>query len=357
MFRSLLPVGVAVFVLCSAVAWSANPSIVQTVQRGDKILDLDISPTGGQMMVATDVGVYLYPLSSSGSMAANPQTAVFFPHTVLAAYTPGGKRVVVATSDGKLHVSDRGQGSLSHVGDITLGPGSEIPEDMYLLETPSLVFVKSRGSCNVFVADYKKISTPVQTVVVNWPGFELGRHVAARADASRVFWTARDTRAPYPNILYSKPYLGSGGIWCVSGDHDPAGLCIGPDPDHLLFVEYGRQDPKELKIVSQDMGAVIAGSRLTSTYVTDLAFTNDGYYAVLLDREQHLLEVVSGHDLRGRLDAAFNMQPDKVRRATLDVGGRTAALALHPLKPFAYVAMEDGRIRRVKLAIPGITHP
>lgn len=176
----------------------------------------------------------------------------------------------------------------------------------------------------------------------------------SRPDASRVFYSAEAQENPPKYVVFGETYKVPGQLWVYLAPTEPLGMCVGPGPDYLLL---SRRSGGEITILDLATGAAVTGCTLATSQPYQLKLTNDGYYAVVADSGTASLTVISGHDLRGRLDPDFGLSAENVRRASLDLQGAVNCLALHPTLPLAYVGMSNREIRRVKLAIPGIEHP
>ncbi len=340
------------------VAAGGGPKLVQTVTWTENLRDLAVSPSGNQLAVVTASHVNIHLLDPDGKIKPAPNKTFPCDGAQRVAFTPDSKRILVATSEPALWYVARD--TLAVMQRVSLARegfsgGAMFPEDIYVLEDPSLVFVKGQWVPHIAVLNWRAPGKPIEWVDLIWSGFDYGTHVAASTDGSRVFWSARYATAPYNKIIYSRKRQGNdAAVWAVNLSSDPSGLCVGPGPDHLLLVEAG---VRQLAMYRQSDGALTVGCPLDTVGPADVAFTNDGYYAVILDRWRGTLEVVSGHDLRARLDPAAHMAPEAVRKAIVTHGQSAETLALHPALAVAYAVTTDQKIARFRLAIPGITHP
>ena len=224
------------------------------------------------------------------------------------AFGPGEKRLLVATYEQELRVYEVSDWSLA--GTVDLGPDGHDPEALFVLEDPSLVLVKGRESASPVVANYRKLSKPVEIIPHPYTHFHKGRCLVSRPDASRVFYSAEAQENPPKYVVFGETYKVPGQLWVYLAPTEPLGMCVGPGPDYLLL---SRRSGGEITILDLATGAAVTGCTLATSQPYQLKLTNDGYYAVVADSGTASLTVISGHDLRGALGP--RLRPIRRKRA------------------------------------------
>jgi len=354
MLRSGLLLGLTMsLLLVASLCSAAVPTVGQTIIRLETIQDMAVSPTGGHLAVATEKGIDIFTLRPNGSIRESPLAKhVTIDDVVRLAYNPQGTKLIAATMGHELYVFER---ATMERTTITLPGEISSAVALRVLEDPPLALVKGREYPGVAVANYRHPSTPVELVYNFSPSsFKNGFCVEAGPGADRLYWSAVSTSNPVTQIVFGKPYKGQGTVWLYDPKAEASASCIGPGPDQILL---GTRTGNQLMILDRNTGAATVGCPLDAFGPSNIAMSNDGYYAVLTDYYGDRLVCVSGHDLRGRLDPNFNMPPENVRQATIKVGNQPWGLVLHPTLPYAYVATDSSVLKRVRLNIPGIEHP
>ncbi|MBU0611120.1 MAG: hypothetical protein KKI08_24790 [Armatimonadetes bacterium] len=340
-------------------ASTATCRVVQTMNRQDVPRDLAVSPSGNQLAVLTDYGLYVYALGSTGDIRKSPLvSAVGLKDAYRLAFTPNGQSIYIITNGGLLWRYDRTAGRLG--GYLNLGISGQLPRRMCTLEDPSLLLLKHQALSEVLIVNWNDPSAPVDKLQFDDPGYCMGGSLAARADAGMVFWTMESSTYRGRYVMMAKPYRGSMTSWNCEIPYTPGALAIGPDPDHLLVAGWRTSQDGDLRIYRHDHEAGwVNGCVLSGFAPGDLAFSNDGYYAVMVDGNRCLLKAVSGHDLRAVLDPTNPLRFELVRQSQVSLGTcRAERVVMHPTRPVAYVLSGlSKRIQRVKIAIPGIEHP
>jgi len=352
-------VGVLLQPLSAHAASTATPKVVQTMNRQDVPRDLAVSPSGNQLAVLTDYGLYVYALGAKGDICTRPLVAsVALKDAHRLAFTPNGQKIYIITNGGLLWTYDRTAGRLG--GYLNLGISGQLPQEMQVLEDPSLLFIKHQTFSDVYIINWRDTSVPVGKLDFDATGYCMGGPLAARADAGMVFWTMESSTYEGRYVMMAKPYRGSMASWNCEIPYKPGALVIGPDPDHLLVAGWDTSQNGDLRIYRHDHEAGWVNACVLGAFApADLAFSNDGYYAVMVDGNRCLLKAVSGHDLRAVLDPVNPLRFELVRQSQVSLGTcRASRVVMHPTRPVAYVLSGlTKRIQRVKIAIPGIEHP
>jgi len=353
-----------VFAACLAVApplWAADdgPRVIQTMTMPVAPNGLAVAPGGGRIAITTPSRLRVYALKSDGTIDAGH---VLFSKNIAGidvqsrlAFTPNGKRLYLAAKDGVVHFFD----CETWTGNtINLDLANMWPWGIYALENPPLLLLSYNLTPDIFVVNHAapKSSNVERIKPTGGSGFSYGGEVTARADGLRLYGRMGTPTSPAQYVVHSAARTAGQPGWVYDLPGQPFGLCLGPDVNHVLAITA--EDPKLYILDANVKQPPVLGCNLDGPSPSEVALTNDGYYAVIADIGGASVTVVSGHDLRGRLDPALNLSASKVRRAVLAMGSRVEHVALHPTRPLAYVTCLDTKqVKVVKLAIPGIEHP
>jgi 6-phosphogluconolactonase (cycloisomerase 2 family) len=329
-----------------------HPVVQQVVPRAEPTLAVAVSPTGNQLALADTAGITIFSLRSTGSIVEAPAVfSALLPGVQHLVFSPNGRYLFAVANNGLLHRLDRTNWRLTTT-DLKL-PGS-LPQGICLLEDPSLLFISYSPPAKYAVVNYKQ-SKPVPEILdMPFGSNSGGGDVVARADGTRVFLGVRTMGTADDFTLQS----GVRGIvalpWRYPLTSPYPQLAIGPDVNHILSAT---QSEGELRIFEHDTcGTSIIGCHLPGFHPVDLALSNDGVFLVLVSYNEQALRVVSGADLRARLDPHSGVTPESVRTDTVSLPHRPRTVALHPTLPVAYVTgLGDHKLMRVSLAIQGMT--
>jgi hypothetical protein len=277
------------------------------------------------------------------------------PNGSYCAYTPNGRHLLLAAKQARIHRWDI-QANLTST--LTVTDGS-YPCGLYLVEDPPLAFIQYTETAKVTVVSYRDLVSYRQTLAPSSPG--SGYWVCAKGDGSRAFCCSRLAMGAGTTYIMESRRVGAGSSgcdWAKQLTYKLPSACVGPDPAHLLITSLPPKPDKDLYIYNMSDGMGILGCYLTGVTPGEIALTPDGAYAVVTGYTEKKIMVISGLDLRARLDPGTGMAPTGVRKATLSLGSYPQGVALHPTLPIAYVwSRADRKIEVVHLAIPGVEHP
>lgn len=334
-------------------AAAEQPTILQTFTSDLALRAAAVSPSGEKIAILDTAGLKVYNLKPSGKIGALTTHSLLLPNLARCVFSNNGKWIILASDDGKLWRVER---STWLVSSITSTDG-HLVGDLALTENPAYAFAAYCDSNSGSVWRYANAKVPL-TSVPALTNMAYGLWVVPSGDGRRI--VAGGFGAPgSPNSgglrCQDNPLVGTQQYWTKAGSSTYNAACIGPDPDHVLVAEANTHTLHMLKFAD---GSGCHGSHALGADPCGVAFTPDGYYAVVPDDDGCNVTVISGHDLRGILNGQQGLNPDNVRSAKVELARSPRGVTVHPTLPIAYVwGTTTKRIDVIKLAIPGIEHP
>jgi hypothetical protein len=339
------------------------PSVLQSPNLGSYMtsVDMAVSPSGNQLASLTPTGVFCHALNLDGTVPSRGAVdMVFDTKSKRCAFTPNGRYLILARANGYVYCHERATKKNYYVDAGT----HSVPFGLYVIEDPPLAFVGySDNPLRVAVINYSGTPKLVESINLPIPGVHRGLWMCASADGRFIYLGIQQTDVtPTRYALFALPCQDRIGVspWRHSFSTQPTGCCLGPDPLHML-VPTLKQDPysAKLRLVSLAGAAEdTEGCYLSGISPGPVSFTNDGTYAVIPGMGSSKVTIVSGLDLRARLDPHAGVSVSTVREYTLPLDIFPHGVALHPTKPIGYAwSPNTTQIDVIKLAVPGIVYP
>ncbi|MBU0609716.1 MAG: hypothetical protein KKI08_17650, partial [Armatimonadetes bacterium] len=344
----------------AAAPASQRPSVLQTPDLGSymKSIDMAVSPTGNQLVSLTPSGAFFHALNLDGTVPNRQAVDVVFDDkSKKCAFTPNGRYLILARANGYVYCYERATEKLVYVDAGT----TSVPFGLCVIEDPPLALVGYKDNpLRVAVINHSGTPKFVESVSMSIPGVHRGLWLCASADGRFAYLGVKQTDLTVPlHALFAQPCQDRIGVspWRHNFTTEPTGCCIGPDPFHVL-VPTLKHAPSSAKLRIVSLAGVAEsteGCYLSQISPGPVSFTNDGYYAVIPGLGSNKVTVISGHDLRARLDPNAGVSTSIVRQHTLTLDIFPQGVALHPTKPIGYAwSSTSTRIAVIKLAVPGV---
>jgi len=356
--RYPVPVALLIALCCLAALvlttpTAAQPTILQNFTTGVTLRCVAVSPTGNQIAIVDTTGLRTYHVKASGQIGDPLSRSLLLTNIARCSFSSNGKWIILACDDGTIWRIER---STWLASSKTSSDGHKA-SGLSLIEDPAYGFVAYSDNARGTVVRYANSSLPF-TSIPAVSGMLYGLWTVPADDGQRI---VRGGLGPAGSAgagvmcCQDNPLVGTQQYWTLTTPNFYQAGCVGPDPDHLLVAET---QTHTLHMFKFSDGSGCHGSHALGDSPCDVAFTPDGYYAVVPDSMDCSVTVISGHDLRGILNGQPGLNPDNVRNAKVHVGRTPRGVTVHPSLPIAYVwSTTAQQLYVIKLAIPGIEHP
>ncbi|MCD6359256.1 MAG: WD40 repeat domain-containing protein, partial [Armatimonadetes bacterium] len=267
--------GVALAQGYTHLTWYTDP-IRQTVNMSGTIYDVAVSPSGGQIALATENGVSLHNLNSRGMVK---DLVKFLPVGVVShvVYSPDGK-YILASQNKSILIFRRGTWDQAEVYLI----GCHGISSLDTISQRTEVYALDTASSEFWSADFATAQRLEHFYPENPVNVGNGTKIAASPDAERIYCLSAKSATQSAIMGVSNGPGTPTELW-----HMPVvfamAMCVGPDPEHLMLATSGY--PGCLMVIRGSDGEVVDCYDVpVGSFPSAMVNSRDGRFVVITSR-------------------------------------------------------------------------